>query len=177
MKPIEKEFSQGVKILLERMENNPEDFVGTGNGYPKFGMFADLMRDVIRGNRVKDWDDWYLFTKAEQSALVEGYKKMMRARFDQGVMMRLLEEPEDAGIKLKSRSHPSNSPLTPADITRHALGVLEKEFSKKIDKGVLESATATPTKLMLNPTQMKLAQKLGMSPIDYAIKTMKPPQK
>jgi len=30
-------------------------------------------------------------TKAEQTALIEGYKDMMRARFDQGVMRKLLE--------------------------------------------------------------------------------------
>ena len=168
MKPIEKEFSQGVKILLERMESNPDDFASKDR-YPKFGMFSDLMRDVIRGNRVKDWEDWYLFTKAEQSALIEGYKKMMRARFDQGIMQRLLEEPQEPILKKEY----FGNPLTPTDITNAAL----RKLSDSIDKGVLESATATPTKFMLNPTQMKLAQKLGMSPMEYFRKTMNPTQK
>lgn len=158
MKPIEKEFSQGVKILLERMENNPEDFV-SGDRYPKFGMFADLMRDVVRGNRVKDWDDWYLFTKAEQSALVEGYKKMMRSRFDQGIMQRLLDEPE---------SRPELGVDWSTDAT--------DAYRLAIDRAMI-GTPEIPTKLMLNPTQMKLAQKLSMSPIDYAIKITNPPQK
>lgn len=160
MKPIEKEFSQGVKILLERMQNNPEDFV-SNDRYPKFGMFADLMRDVIRGNRIKDWEDWYLFTKAEQSALIEGYKTMMRSRFDQGIMQRLLEEPQDAGIKLKSRSHSSNGPLTADQITRDALEILEKEFDDTISRGMLGTALEEPKKFLLNATQWNLVNKLA----------------
>ena len=161
MKPIEKEFSQGVKILLERMENNPEDFVGTDEppySPPKFGMFADLMRDVVRGNRVKDWEDWYLFTKEEQAALIQGYKNMMRSRFDRGIMQKLLEEPEEK-VRFGKKDYNLGTPLTADQITRHALGILEKEFSKSIDEGVLN--TATPKKLLLNPTQWNLANKLA----------------
>jgi hypothetical protein len=164
MKPIEKEFSQGVKILLERMESNPEDFVGGDDPPyhpPKFGMFSDLMKDVIRGDRVRNWEDWYLFTKAEQSALIQTYKNMMRARFDQGIMKKLLEEPEDAGVRLRSRPHPSNGPITIDQITKEALETLEKEF----DKEMLQ-----PKKFMLNPSQVKMAQKMGMSPAEYAVK-------
>ena len=150
MKPIEKEFSQGVKILLERMENNPEDFTGTGNGYPKFGMFADLMKDIVRGNRTKNWDDWHLFTKAEQSALVEGYKKMMRARFDQGIMQRLLDEPE---------SRPELAVDWSSDAT--------DAYRLAIDSAMV-GTPRTPTKFMLNPSQLETAKKLGISPPEYA---------
>jgi hypothetical protein len=156
MKPIEKEFSQGVKILLERMQNNPEDFVTSYDSHdqPKFGLFADLMKDVIRGTRVKQWDDWYLFTKAEQSALIQGYKDMMRARFDQGVMRKLLEDPNEPVIKPEYYA----KPLTASAITNHALRVLQDEYAK------------TPAKFMLNPSQVALANKLGISTEEYARK-------
>lgn len=169
MKPIEKEFSQGVKILLERMQNNPEDFVGGDDPYkaPKFGMFADLMNNVIRGEKVKSWQDWYLFTKAEQIALIQGYKDMMRVRFDQGIMRKLLEEPQEPIVKKGFYG----KPLTASEITTHALRVLSNELSDSIDKKVLEGAMQkTPTKLMLNPSQVALANELGVSPIDYAVK-------
>jgi hypothetical protein len=149
MKPIEKEFSQGVKILLERMESNPEDFVGSDEPPyhpPKFGMFSDLMKDVIRGDRVRNWEDWYLFTKAEQSALIQTYKNMMRARFDQGIMRKLLEEREESPRSKGAK------PLTIDRITREALETLEKEF----DKEMLQ-----PKKFMLNATQWNLANKLA----------------
>jgi hypothetical protein len=151
MKPIEKEFSQGVKILLERMENNPEDFINADEPpyhSPKFKMFADLMHDVIRGDKVKHWQDWYLFTKAEQTALIEGYKNMMRAKFDQGVMRKLLGEPVETIIKKEYYG----KPLTIDQITREALETLEKEF----DKGMLQ-----PKQFLLNATQWNLANKLA----------------
>jgi len=150
MKPTEKEFCQGVKILLERMQNNPEDFVGGDDPYkaPKFEMFADLMNDVIRGERVKNWQDWYLFTKAEQSALIQTYKNMMRARFDQGIIRTLLEEPVQPIIKKEYY----DKPLTIDRITREALETLEKEF----DKEMLQ-----PKQFLLNATQWNLANKLA----------------
>lgn len=144
MKPIEKEFCQGVKILLERMKSNPEDFVGGDEPHqaPKFDMFHSLMRDVIRGDKVKHWEDWYLLTKAEQTALIEGYKDMMRTRFDQGIMRKLLEEPV---VKKEYYS----KPLTVSAVQTEALRILHDEYAK------------TPTKFMLNATQWNLANKLA----------------
>lgn len=166
MKPIEKEFSQGVKILLERMQNNPEDFVGTDEppySPPKFGMFSDLMRDILRGEKVRHWDDWHLLTKAEQSALVQGYKDMMRARFDTGIMKKLLEEPEEK-VRFGKKDYNLGTPITANQITTHALKILEKEF----ENGLLVGAPpATPTKFMLNPSQLEMAKNLGISPIEY----------
>lgn len=169
MKAIEKEFSQGVKILLERMQSNPEDFVGTDEPpyhSPKFKMFDDLMRDIVRGEKVKHWDDWYLLTKEEQAALIQGYKNMMRAKFDQGIMKRLLAEPEEPIVKKEYYA----KPLTADQITRDALAILEKEF----DKGMLGQALGKPKKFLLNPSQMTIAQKMGMSPYDYAKKINAP---
>lgn len=160
MKPTETEFSQGVKILLERMQNNPEDFIGGDDPYkaPKFELFAKLMNDVIRGDRVKNWQDWYLFTKAEQTALIQGYKGMMRTRFDQGIMRKLLEEPEQPVIKPKYYG----KPLTASVMQTEALRVLEEKFAEEYAKN--------PTMFKLNPSQVALANKLGLSPAEYARK-------
>jgi hypothetical protein len=166
MKPIEKEFSQGVKILLERMQNNPEDFVGTDEPpyrTPKFSMFADLMRDVVRGDKVKHWDDWYLLTKEEQAALIQGYKSMMRSRFDQGIMKRLLDEPEEK-VRFGKKDYNLGTPLTADQITNEALTLLGKKLSDSIDTKILEAAMQkyeVPKKLLLNPTQWNLANKLA----------------
>ncbi len=159
MKPTEKEFCQGVKILLERMKNNPEDFVTSYHSHdePKFGMFADLMKDVIRGNKVKEWEDWYLFTKAEQTALIEGYKDMMRARFDQGILRKLLEEPQEPLIKKEYYG----KPLTLSTIQNEALKALEQAYAKN------------PTTFNLTPSQVAMANKLGLSPAEYARKLNK----
>ena len=99
----QQEFCAGVKILLERMKTNPEDF-----GYnklspqtlrpiePRFGRFADLMEGVITGkDRDKlllGWAEWHYLTKEEQSALIAGFKDMRRGQFDKLVMERVFDE-------------------------------------------------------------------------------------
>jgi hypothetical protein len=166
MKAIEKEFSQGVKILLERMQNNPEDFVGTDeppHRTPKFSMFGDLMREIIRGDKVKHWDDWYLLTKEEQNALIQGYKGMMRSRFDQGIMKRLLDEPEEK-VRFGKKDYNLGTPLTADQITQDALTILAKGLSNSIDKRVFEAAMQkheVPKKFLLSSTQWDLANKLA----------------
>jgi len=98
MKPIEKEFSRGVKILIERMKNNPEEFISMSKyvDTPKFQDFSAKMRCVIRGETklIKDWEDWQVLTKEEQTALIDGFKDMMRERFDRAVVELSLAEPE-----------------------------------------------------------------------------------
>jgi hypothetical protein len=160
MKPTEKEFCQGVKILLERMKNNPEDFVTSYHSHdePKFGMFADLMKDVVSSNKTKHWEDWYLFTKAEQTALIEGYKDMMRTRFDQGIMRKLLEEPQEPVVKKEYYG----KPLTLSTIQNEALKALEQAYAK--------NHTKNPTTFNLTPSQVAMANKLGLSPAEYANK-------
>ena len=98
-------FCDGVKILLARMETNPEDFenerrdwvkdpLGTTTQQPKFFLVYDMLMHVVRGEDVKRWDDWQVLRKEEKSALLEGFKDMMRKRFSENIMKALMEEPE-----------------------------------------------------------------------------------
>ena len=99
-------FCDGVKILLARMETNPEDFENerhdwvkdplgtTTTQQPKFSLVYDMLMHVVRGEDVKRWDDWQVLRKEEKSALLEGFKDMMRKRFSENIMKALMEEPE-----------------------------------------------------------------------------------
>lgn len=97
------EFCAGVKILLERMKSNPEDFemldydvstVQVVEG--RFYQFAQLMEQMISGRDVakliKSWYDWHYFTEEERQALIAGFKDMKRAKFDKGIMERVFDE-------------------------------------------------------------------------------------
>lgn len=95
------EFCAGVKILLERMKSNPEDFemvefdMATDQGVQgRFYRFAQSMDDVILGKQHEDrpWRDWQYFTEGERQALVEGFKEMKRAKFDKEIMERVFDE-------------------------------------------------------------------------------------
>lgn len=95
------EFCAGVKILLERMKSNPEDFelleydaslMHSVKG--RFYEFAQAVEGVILGKTDKDrpWKDWQYFTEEERQALIAGFKEMKRAKFDKGIMERVFDE-------------------------------------------------------------------------------------
>lgn len=95
------EFSAGVKILLERMKSNPEDFelidydMSLIQGIQgRFYQFAVAMEQMILGkeDREHPWKDWQYFTEEERQALVAGFKEMKRAKFDKGIMERVFDE-------------------------------------------------------------------------------------
>jgi hypothetical protein len=95
------EFCAGVKILLERMKSNPEDFemvefdMANDQGVQgRFYQFAQSMDDVILGKQNKDrpWRDWQYFTEEERQALIDGFKEMKRAKFDKEIMERVFDE-------------------------------------------------------------------------------------
>ena len=94
------EFSAGVKILLERMKSNPEDFelidydMSLIQGVQgRFYDFAVAMEQVILGDDKGNlWKDWQYFTEEERQALIAGFKEMKRTKFDKGIMERVFDE-------------------------------------------------------------------------------------
>lgn len=95
------EFCAGVKILLERMKSNPEDFelidydMSTIQGVQgRFYQFAVSMEKMILGKEDKErpWRDWQYFTEEERQALIDGFKGMKRAKFDKEIMERVFDE-------------------------------------------------------------------------------------
>jgi hypothetical protein len=60
----------------------------------KFYYFATAIEKVILGetNKDKPWKDWQYFTDAERQALIEGFKEMKRAKFDNQIMERVFDE-------------------------------------------------------------------------------------
>ena len=95
------EFCAGVKILLERMKSNPEDFEMIDYDpsilqgvQGRFYQFAQSMDDMVIGKQDKNrpWRDWQYFTKEERQALLDGFKEMKRAKFDKEIMERVFDE-------------------------------------------------------------------------------------
>jgi hypothetical protein len=72
------ELSDGVKILLERMKTNPEDFFGDSLRW-KF-IFAEKFRDVL--------------TEPEKGMIHEALKNLRRVEFDGLVVATILRDEE-----------------------------------------------------------------------------------
>jgi hypothetical protein len=95
------EFCAGVKILLERMKSNPEDFeilyfnAATFKSVEgRFYDFAKALAKVISCDDDKDisWQEWRYFTAEERQALVAGFKEMKRTKFDKEIMERVFDD-------------------------------------------------------------------------------------
>jgi hypothetical protein len=91
-------MNEGVKILIDRMESNPEDFEdrdfepNTGKiTRGKFRSIADLLRKRLSGESPA-WDAMNVLTTEEIEALTAAYVEMERKKFTNGVMAKLLEE-------------------------------------------------------------------------------------
>lgn len=129
---MSEEFCDGVKILLARMETNPEDFVATEKEAtgrltrPKFHAVSELLRKAVMSQPTKSDEYWMCLSKEERHALINAYRNLKRKEFSNGVMKTLMADEKE-----------------------------EKE--------------STPAKKMyINPSQMALAQKLGISEQEYA---------
>jgi hypothetical protein len=97
-------MNEGVKLLIDRMESNPEDFEdrdfepNTGRiTRGKFRSIADLLRKRLSGERPA-WDAMNVLTTEEIEALTAAYVEMERKKFTNGVMAKLLEEDKVDGL-------------------------------------------------------------------------------
>lgn len=98
------EFCAGVKILIERMQTNPEDFgendYDLGNmrlrRETRFGQLAKMLDQMLtnqdKAKLLEGWIEWRYLSKEEQAALLEAYKQMRRVQFDKRIMERVFDE-------------------------------------------------------------------------------------
>lgn len=77
---MSEEFCDGVKILLKRMESNPEEFKGQDNKWNSL---------IPKGSG--GYIDWsHALTEEESKALAEGMRKIYRTVYTEKVMSTLL---------------------------------------------------------------------------------------
>lgn len=97
---MDEEICDGVKILCERMENNPEDF--EDNSFSQNTFDRSLGKFYYEGRSIEELAKnspnaqeafWHL-NQAEKDALVKSYKTMMRNEFTRRIVERLLDRPE-----------------------------------------------------------------------------------
>jgi hypothetical protein len=85
---MSEEFCDGVKILLKRMESNPEEFEA-----------MDRWEEFINLRQLKDgfWSN--ALTPTEIEALQDGMRKIFRDVFTNRVMAKLLEDKEEPPLR------------------------------------------------------------------------------
>lgn len=86
---MSEEFSPGLKILLERIREFPEDFLEVRSGmlYNDAPSWGDLVNEVMREGDT--------FTREEQKAVRDALRYARRTRFDGAVMDLLVKKPKE----------------------------------------------------------------------------------
>ena len=123
---MNEEFCDGVKILLSRMESNPEEFE-TGNKW------CYVTRDLLAVRAGTAPIPSYVsgLTTAEIDALYAGYSKFLRKSFDNYVMKEVLA---GAGELSQLEAKRPKSILGTQEIIEHGLKILETQMKADYSK-------------------------------------------
>ena len=120
---MSEEFSVGVKILLERMDTNPEEFIspmdamrGARWGNTMTGIVSRKLGEPIRG-------DGNFLTDAEIDALYAKYMVIRRKAFDDHILREVLGADEEL-------SSPK-AILASTAMTNQSLQILQKELLRQ----------------------------------------------
>lgn len=136
---MDEEISDGVKILCERMENNPEDFVESefdpSTLHRKLGKYyyeGKTIEALAKGEPAGAEALWYL-NETERIMLVRAYRNMMRNSHTAHVVGKLLEQPAPE-VDVAKAIRNANSPLTTGQLIKELTPGLDEMFSKEYER-------------------------------------------
>ena len=128
---MSEELCDGVKMLIERMQNNPDDFDYGGRLYEHTNMIGELFENPKGHQRL-----WFLSDK-EKKALMGAYMDMHRTKFTAGVVQSILNPP-DYDINMDRPYSSPSSIIAPQNMLAEATKLLNQEFDKEYDKRIEE---------------------------------------
>ena len=132
------ELCGGVKILIERMKSHPEEFADIDStlGQHKWnGVMSSSMWD----KNVTCWDD--VLTPAEVEALKEARANIMRTKFTNLVMARLLKDQEEEKVEAP---YPSGGYFVSTGTGGGGTGILGQGLSLSVSSSNLAQNAHNP---------------------------------
>jgi len=125
---MSEEICDGVKMLLDRMKNNPEDFEYEGRLYG----YRNTMEEVLSAPPAHQ-PLWFL-NETEKKALSDGYREMHKQIFTAKVVQDILRPAPDYDINMDRPYRNRSSIITPQKIMTDSLAILNDEFDKEYAK-------------------------------------------
>jgi hypothetical protein len=122
------EMSDFAKLVLERMDTNPEEFI-VGDPKHRWGTLVSGIIDLATGEtETSGARSLWALEPHEREALTARYKLIYLESQKRAFLKNILGGDENQGKKINIVKRP----LTAADITRESLAILEKEW-KNVD--------------------------------------------
>ena len=177
-------FSDFTKLVLARMESNPEEFctVYTTGGYSRWqGLTRGLEALARNDTHTKDFGVLWPLTDEERAALLDSYRKLYLNELHRDMLKNIVsgaDKPEidpntyvykgegmriDSGGNLGLGTSTAKTLLTSSQMGVQARSVLDTEF----DRAYAKIEGAQVQRFTLNPTQIATAQKLGIPLSEY----------
>lgn len=125
---MSEEICDGVKMLIERMQNNPEDFEYGG----KLHGYRNTMEEVLR-YPPSEQPMWFL-NETEKKALIKAYTDMHKQVFTSGVVQAILNPEPEYNINMDQPYRNRSKIITPASMMTQAQQILDQEFEKEYAK-------------------------------------------
>lgn len=181
------EISDFTKLVLDRMETNPDEFVHIGGNYTRWQGLVQGLEELARGDTEGRFIKvlWPL-TDEERGLLLEKYRKIYLAELHKDMLKNIVsgndkEAPRtkyayDSGNDINPLKasqyvgrglHP-NTVLTTADMRVQAQSVLDDSFAKVSVKAEGTAINPVRPKFTLTQSQHVIAKQMGISPYEYA---------
>ena len=135
---MSEELCDGVKMLIERMQTNPEDFEYDG----KLQGYSNSMEELLRKPSAHQ-PMWYL-NETEKRALVDAYTSMFKANFTAGVVQAILAPKPDYDINMDRPYGAPSKLIASKAMMDQARELLNKEFDKEYAKNYAQSNYTRP---------------------------------
>jgi hypothetical protein len=191
------EFSDFTKLVLARMESNPEEFCTLHmTGYSRWQGLTRGLEALARGDtHAKDFGVLWPLSDEERAALLESYRKLYLNELHRDMLKNIVsgaDKPEidpntftyKGSTVAGGRVSTTNTLLTSSQMVKQAQGVLAQEVDKQYAIGasdpravfgnVAVKGEGQPVKYdakyqraTLNPFQVAVAKKMGISPAEY----------
>jgi hypothetical protein len=125
---MSEEICDGVKMLLDRMKNNPEDFDYEGRLYG----YRNTMDEVLNAPPAHQ-PLWFL-NETEKKALSDGYRDMHKQIFTAKVVQDILRPTPEYNINMDQPYRNRSKLITPQYMLNETEKILEREFEKEYAK-------------------------------------------
>lgn len=123
------EMCDFVKLVLDRMDTNPEEFID-GDPQHRWGAMSRGIIDWVMGETdTSSARSLWALEPHEREALTTKYKAIYLEREKRIFLKNILSGNENQGKRLTITKRGA-TPLTSADVTRHALKIMEDEWGK-----------------------------------------------
>jgi len=127
---MSEEICEGVQMLLDRMEHNPEDFEYEGKLYG----YRNTMEEVLNAPPAHQ-PLWFL-NETEKKALSDGYREMHKQIFTAKVIQDVYRPAPDYDINMDRPYRNKSNIITPQSVFKEATELLNQEFDKEYAKNI-----------------------------------------